>query len=844
MKITTSFGIVAALALFLLIPSIPFAQNETPDIKGLEQLAKKKDTGAQLKLGEIYYYGDGVPVDYKKAEKWLKKAADNGVAEADYLLGLIYFDGLVGKPDIKKGLQFMTDASDAGNADAQFYLGRLYDLGTKVPQDFNKALSLYTSGAEGGSLEAQILLAEMYDKGLRVPMNKAKGIQMKELASANGATQYLNELGYTYLEGTNVNKNPEKALYYLLEADKAGDTSVQHSIGLLYLNENQIKNEAEAIPMLLKSASQGHFEDYYLVGKIYLTGRGNVPSDYNKAFNNILLAYNNKYTEATPLLGLLYFYGIGTPADRIKAVGLFVSNPNDAISAYSYLLCQDLDIQAARMKIVSSDDYAALSYYIKNNKLNSPDINILKEVTKRMAHSGDTYAEYSMGNLLRFNIGLDKSEETTAEQLCNIWYKKSADKMLPQAQDFLGDCYYEPIGISLNFDEAARYYAMAADQDYARAQRDLGLCYEKGTGVAKNLETALRLYRLAADKGFADAQCSLGLCYEEGTGVTKDYSTALRYYRMAADKGSPYGEHCLGDSYYLGYGVPQNYDEAYKYFKMAADKGLADAFTSLGTCYYEGKGVPQSYSQAYSYYKTAIEMGDSQAYVEMGDLYYNGKGVQQDYKEAVKYYTTGAAMRNSQAINNLAECYEDGEGVYQDLQEAKRLYRQAADMGNEDAIKSLHRLARPSLNILPFAQIMDSQYRSYSACKAAVTAALAKNGFSLEDEGKKMVEEDDPYDDGTIKFEISWLEFSDGRTSILFELRDWGNEWEVRKTYIYYSSKYQADNFVAASKSALGSKLENQGDNHYYYNTRRSMYYGVGLNQDEYKIELILCYDD
>lgn len=62
---------------------------------------------AQFKLGYMYYYGDGVEVDYKKAYSWFEKAAKNEHVEAiswmgymnmfgygkekDYILALLWF---------------------------------------------------------------------------------------------------------------------------------------------------------------------------------------------------------------------------------------------------------------------------------------------------------------------------------------------------------------------------------------------------------------------------------------------------------------------------------------------------------------------------------------------------------------------------------------------------------------------------------------------------------------------------------------------------------------------------------------------------------------------------------
>jgi uncharacterized protein len=48
---------------------------------------------AQFNLGVMYYEGQGVPQDYKQAVFWYRKASDQALATAQYNLGLSYFKG-------------------------------------------------------------------------------------------------------------------------------------------------------------------------------------------------------------------------------------------------------------------------------------------------------------------------------------------------------------------------------------------------------------------------------------------------------------------------------------------------------------------------------------------------------------------------------------------------------------------------------------------------------------------------------------------------------------------------------------------------------------------------------
>jgi hypothetical protein len=96
----------------------------------------------------MYYFGDGVPKDYKEAVKWYTKAAEQGDKSAQFELGKMYYFGsdvFEGVPqDNKEAVKWFTKASEQGNASAQLELGEMYCDGMNydgegVPQDYNEA---------------------------------------------------------------------------------------------------------------------------------------------------------------------------------------------------------------------------------------------------------------------------------------------------------------------------------------------------------------------------------------------------------------------------------------------------------------------------------------------------------------------------------------------------------------------------------------------------------------------------------------------------------------------------------------------------------------------------------
>lgn len=117
-----------------------FAQAESCYKEGmsLDQLAKCANQGdaiAQNNLGFMYYEGNSLPRDYKKAVEWYSKAAEQAYAGAQYNLGVMYENGEGVAQDEKKAFELYSKAAEQGNAYAQLNLGAMYFNNKVVSQD-------------------------------------------------------------------------------------------------------------------------------------------------------------------------------------------------------------------------------------------------------------------------------------------------------------------------------------------------------------------------------------------------------------------------------------------------------------------------------------------------------------------------------------------------------------------------------------------------------------------------------------------------------------------------------------------------------------------------------------
>ncbi len=102
-------------------------------------------------LGIMYEKGWGVTQDSAKAVKWFRKAAEQGVALAQYTLGLAYEKGQGVDMDDGWAVRWYRKAAEQGYAQAQYTLGNRHS----AIQDYVQALMWFNLAAAKGEENAR-----------------------------------------------------------------------------------------------------------------------------------------------------------------------------------------------------------------------------------------------------------------------------------------------------------------------------------------------------------------------------------------------------------------------------------------------------------------------------------------------------------------------------------------------------------------------------------------------------------------------------------------------------------------------------------------------------------------
>ncbi|WP_134044619.1 tetratricopeptide repeat protein [Helicobacter pullorum] len=223
--------------LMALLSSLAFANSE------LERQCNNGDTGSCVDLGILYFNGDSVKQDYKKANELFSKACEMNNAEGCAYLGILYYYGDGVKQDYKKAMELYNKACEMNNAWGCAYLGYLYDNGYGVRQNYKKARELYNKACE---------------------MNNAQG---------------CNNLGILYYNGKGVKQDYKKAMKFVIKTCEIDTKICEDTIEELYIENSDYKNLMDIGNNLCE---KDNALGCALLGGLYYNGFG-VKQDYKRA---------------------------------------------------------------------------------------------------------------------------------------------------------------------------------------------------------------------------------------------------------------------------------------------------------------------------------------------------------------------------------------------------------------------------------------------------------------------------------------------------------------------------------------------------------------------------------
>jgi len=243
----------------------------------LSEAAERGDASAQYILGRMQTdesrADDGVPHDNAAGVRWLRKAADQGYAPAQFVVGWASRAGEGGTGDDAQAADWFRKAAEQGHALAQAALGRMYWYGQGVSRDEAQArlwmgLAL---GPDGGDRQADDpeQLKRRYEAVERVRDIAAKG-------DVDAQVEY----GMMWSDGRAGYVDYRSAAQWLRKAAERENVKAQYHLGLLYkewISDTAYdvgRFDADAVRWFRKAAEHGNADAQYYLGVAYRDGEG------------------------------------------------------------------------------------------------------------------------------------------------------------------------------------------------------------------------------------------------------------------------------------------------------------------------------------------------------------------------------------------------------------------------------------------------------------------------------------------------------------------------------------------------------------------------------------------
>ena len=430
------------LALYLLgvlyEGGISVLQDTDKALRFYQKAAMKNHQDAMINL-HAYYSNHGSDA---AANYWLRKIAEQGLAEAQNNLGNCLYKGSSCTVDKVEAVKWFKKAAEQGHAEAQNHLAYCLDKGIGCAENKAEAFQWFRKAAEQGHAKAQYNLACCLYEGSSCTVDKVEAVKWLKKAAEQGHAEAQNNLAYCLVKGIGCAENKTEAFQWYKKAAEHGYAIAQYNLAYcLVKGIGCAENKAEAFQWYKKAAEQNIANAQNMVGRYLTEGWGGVTKNQTEAFQWYKKAAEQGNADAQNMVGRYLTEGWGG---------------------------------------VTKNQAEAVEWY------------------RKAAEQGLAISQRNLGCCLYEGSGyaVDKVEAVK-------WFRKAAEQGHIKAQYNLAYCLDKGIGCAENKAEAFQWYKKAAEQGHTKAQYNLAYCLVKGIGCAENKAEAFQWFRKAAEQGHA-----------------------------------------------------------------------------------------------------------------------------------------------------------------------------------------------------------------------------------------------------------------------------------------------------------------------------------------------------
>lgn len=267
----------------------PYEKDLNRSHNYLKRAAELGDAASQYKFGYLVLTGEIDSVSPKDCVTWFKKAALQGLPDAQYHLGICYIDNREGRYDIPQdfsaGIAWIRKAAQQGYEGAVKVL-EVFGLEEEMTTD-ERTIALYSAlkyPQDGGEIAfeklkhcfdyndpfAQYIFGIMKYEGNILDHEPDEGLRLLKLAADQGFVEAISTLGVLL----NEEKRYEEANVYHRKGADMGDPHSIHNLGNAYFyGRGMTPDEGKAFQLWEQAANLGNVDSMTTLGKCYRDGK-------------------------------------------------------------------------------------------------------------------------------------------------------------------------------------------------------------------------------------------------------------------------------------------------------------------------------------------------------------------------------------------------------------------------------------------------------------------------------------------------------------------------------------------------------------------------------------------
>jgi TPR repeat protein len=211
------------------------------DVSRLRKAAEQGDANAENDLGLLYASGRGVSQDLLQAFKWFQMAAGHGLDRGQFNLGEAYAKGSGVLSDDVQAFQWYVKAATQGLPEAQFAVGNAYAIGTGVLSDDLFAFQWFLKSAQQRFALAQLAVGEAYILGKGVTQSDERAFPWLRQAADQGLPRAEYLYGMRHPRGP-LSDDIAVAAEWFRKAAEQDYAPAQFALGALYQRSSNDDN--------------------------------------------------------------------------------------------------------------------------------------------------------------------------------------------------------------------------------------------------------------------------------------------------------------------------------------------------------------------------------------------------------------------------------------------------------------------------------------------------------------------------------------------------------------------------------------------------------------------------